>query len=327
MPGPERIIISRTDSIGDVLLTLPLCGILKQKFPGVRIIFLGRSYTADVIRCCRHVDAFLDWDEIRKQTPQQQINHLRACQADTIVHVFPRKEVVWAAKRAGIPSRIATAGRLHTLMKCNHLVFFSRKKSDLHEAQLNTKLLKPLGIGSEYSPDELQAFSGFEAPHIRDVLPPRNGKFRVLLHPLSQGSAVEWGLERFRSLTVNLDSERFEIRIGGSSGEAAALSTIKWPPHAQLIAGQFSLEQYIKLIAECDAIVAASTGPLHIGAMLGLHAVGLFSPKKPIHAGRWSPIGKHVHLFESKEHPKQKTDGLDISPEAVATLLKGLAEG
>ena len=37
LSNPKKIVISRTDSIGDVALTLPLAGILKSKYPDVRI--------------------------------------------------------------------------------------------------------------------------------------------------------------------------------------------------------------------------------------------------------------------------------------------------
>jgi ADP-heptose:LPS heptosyltransferase len=38
-------------------------------------------------------------------------------------------------------------------------------------------------------------------------------------------------------------------------------------------------------------VVAASTGPLHVAAGAGAHALGLFPPTPPIHPGRWAPVG------------------------------------
>jgi heptosyltransferase-3 len=327
MQTPERIIISRTDSIGDVLLTLPLCGILKKHFPHIHIIFLGRTYTLDIIRCCAHVDEVLDWDLLRRQSPGEQVAALRALRADTIIHVFPRKEIVWTAKRAGIPERIATAGRLYTLTKCNRLVFFSRKRSTLHEAQLNTRLLKPLHITEDYTCTALADLAGFSAPAMPVVLPDRKGKFRVLLHPLSRGSAVEWGLDRFAALAQLLDPNRFEVCTGGSAEEAARLRNAAWPAYVRHLGGQFDLKTYVKAIGECDAVVAASTGPLHIGALLGIHAVGLYSTARPIHAGRWAPIGPHVHVLESEAGPSGRQAALAISPQQVADLLAALASG
>ena len=61
---PKRLIISRTDSIGDVILTLPVAGELKRQFPQLHIIFLGSSYTKPIVECCPYVDEFADWTEI-----------------------------------------------------------------------------------------------------------------------------------------------------------------------------------------------------------------------------------------------------------------------
>jgi len=62
----QTILISRTDSIGDVCLTLPICAALKQKFPSARIVFLGKSYTQAIIESCPAVDEFLNWDAWNK---------------------------------------------------------------------------------------------------------------------------------------------------------------------------------------------------------------------------------------------------------------------
>ena len=62
----KRILISRTDNLGDVILTLPMAGILKKEIPGCYILFLGKAYTRPLIDACEFVDEFLDWDEIRQ---------------------------------------------------------------------------------------------------------------------------------------------------------------------------------------------------------------------------------------------------------------------
>ena len=61
--NPKKIVISRTDSIGDVVLTLPLAGILRERFPTAKIIFLGNTYTKPIIQCCEDVDEIWEWAE------------------------------------------------------------------------------------------------------------------------------------------------------------------------------------------------------------------------------------------------------------------------
>jgi len=156
----KSIILSRTDSIGDVILTLPMAGVLKKYIPGCRVIFLGKSYTRPVIEASGNIDQFLDWDKIQMPDAGNPVTRIKDLKADIIIHVFPSRTICKLAKKAGIPLRIGTSHRWYTALYCNELVHFSRKNSDLHEAQLNLKMLEPLGITSEFTLMEIPDFYG-----------------------------------------------------------------------------------------------------------------------------------------------------------------------
>jgi ADP-heptose:LPS heptosyltransferase len=324
----NHIIISRTDSIGDVMLTLPMCGKIKQLLPSCRITFLGRGYTQGIIEACEHVDAYLNWDELKTQSPAEQIAALQEDAPDAIIHVFPRKEILWLAKKAGIPLRISTGHRLHALTKCNKLVFFSRKNSDFHEAQLNFKLLRPLGFDDAVSAEEIAGLYGFNQstqslpPSIEANLQAHADKIKVILHPLSKGSAPSWSLGHYRELIASLPEERYHVYITGTSEEGQQLQGLLNMHDAKLtdLTGKLSLAQLIVFIRKCDALVAASTGPLHIAAACGIQAIGLFSPKRPMHPGRWAPIGKKAAVICADSHPK-KGDFLAISSAQVLEAI------
>lgn len=298
---PERIILSRTDSIGDVMLTLPCAGLLKERIPECEIIFLGKSYTRAVIEACEHVDEFVDWDEISKLPEKEAISALKMLNATSIVHVFPRKKIAQLAQKAGIPRRIGTTGRLYHWLTCNERVRFSRKRSGLHEAQLNVKLLKPFGIEEEYSTGELAQRYGFNKikplPQQFKELIDKN-RFNLILHPGSQGSAREWGIDNFSELIKQLPQEKYKIFVTGTKAEGESLRTFI-NTHSQLIdlTGKLSLDELISFIAASDGLVAASTGPLHVAAALGKKATGLFAPMRPIHPGRWAPLGKQAKFL------------------------------
>jgi ADP-heptose:LPS heptosyltransferase len=323
--NPEHILLSRPDSIGDVMLTLPLCGLLKQYFPKVKITFLGKSYTQDIIEACAHVDHFLNWDQLESMSPTEQLNTMRSVNADVVIHVFPKKEIVWLAKKAGIRYRIATARRWYTLTKCNKPVFFSRRKSDLHESQLNIKLLSPLGIVDIPTLSDLNALSGFSAPNIsiEDFFIKKPNQRYIILHCLSKGSAVNWSLKKFEELASLLLQSNIIPVITGTAAEGEKIKS-----NSNLISegvmdltGKLSLKQLIALIAQCDGLVAASTGPLHIASQLDKPVVGLYSPMRPIHAGRWAPIGKNAHVITAPEHPAEGE--LKISAEEVLNFFIG----
>ena len=296
MQSNPVIIISRTDSIGDVVLTLPMAGIIKQNLPQSRIIFLGRNYTKDVIALSEHVDEFVSYDDVLKLNDSEQIETFKKLNATHIIHVFPVKEIAHLAKKAGIKNRIGTTNRLWHWFTCNVKISLSRKNSDLHEAQLNTKLLTPFGITKDFSLDELVSAYGFtKVPILEKTHSDIIDKTRttIILHPKSKGSAREWGLDNFSNLITQLDKMKHQVFISGTAQEGELVKDlIAKHPEAIDLTGKLSLQQFIAFINQCDVLIAASTGPLHIAAALGKKAIGLFAPMRPIHPGRWKPIGK-----------------------------------
>jgi heptosyltransferase-3 len=292
----ERIIISRTDSIGDVVLTLPLCAWLRETYPAAHIIYLGRGYTKDVISCFSVIDQIEDWDEWSQQPMVHQLSRMKALQADVILHIFPKKEIASLAKRANIPVRIGTSHRLFHLLTCTHRVNFTRKKSPLHESQLNFHILKPLGC--ENIPDWQQVQyclkyvtipSSFNLPKWLEV--DKNGR-TFILHPGSQGSAQEWPISSYISLSEQLAALGHRVFFTGTEKEGARFRA--WLPnndHVLDVTGKLSLSSLIALISVTDGLVACSTGPLHLAGILSKKAVGLYTPRKPIHPGRWKPLG------------------------------------
>jgi len=325
-----HILLSRTDSIGDVMLTLPMAGLIKKSYPEAKITFLGKAYTKPVIHCCKHVDEFIDWDSIRLNHPVTLIKKLNP---DYFIHVFPRKEIAWLAKKAGIVNRVGASGRIYHYFTCNRLIRFSRRRSNFHESQLNLKLLDPLNISSDISLYDLSEFSGFtnipELPNTYKALIDKN-KINVILHPKSKGSAVEWGLNNFSNLIKQLPEERFKIFITGTEEEAKIIgNNLPFDQNnVSSLLGKLSLNELIAFIHNADCLVAASTGPLHMAGLMNKVAIGLFSSRRPIHPGRWAPLGKNSHALVSDDNCAQCAEGrpcdciTNIPIEQVVHLLQ-----
>jgi ADP-heptose:LPS heptosyltransferase len=314
MPGKKRILLSRTDSIGDVVLTLPMAGVLKGNFPDCQIIFLGRTYTKPVIELSEHIDLFVNYDDILKMDHQKQVEFVKDLNLDIFIHVFPVKEIAQLAKAARVPIRVGTRNRLWHWFTCTNLIKLSRRNSDLHESQLNIKLLSFLGIKTDIGLDVIKECYGF----LR-VKPLGNELFtnlldktkkKVILHPRSKGSAKEWGLENFSKLIQQLPQQEFQVFISGTKEDGIQLEQfISQNPTAIDITGKLSLNEFISFINMCDVLVAASTGPLHIASALGKKAIGLFSPMRPIHPGRWAPVGNDAHALVFDENCDQCRSG------------------
>lgn len=308
----KTFLVSRTDAIGDVVLTLPVCGQLKQLFPSCRVVLLARTYTQAVAEACPWVDDFLNYDELLAQPQATQVDTLRAQQAQAIIHVFPNKVLARLARQAGIPIRIGTRNRWFHWLTCNRLVALSRKKSPLHEAQLNLALLQPLGLSpipelTEVAPlVKLEARAPLAAAWQALLAGRQPGQLNVVLHPRSRGSAREWGLPHFGTLARLLHQAGHRVFVTGTAAEGEELR--EWLAEHQPfltadLTGRFSLPELLAFLSAADGLVAGSTGPLHLAAALGRYALGVYPPIRPMHPGRWAPLGLHASylVFEKPD--------------------------
>jgi len=353
----KRVLLSRTDSIGDVVLTLPLAGVLKQYLPQTTLIFLGKTYTRPVIEACRFVDEFVDWDEVSVLPYREQVAAFRALQADAIIHVFMTGKIALLADAADIPVKIGSAHRLFGWLTCNRLVWFTRRHSDLHEAQLNLKLLRPLGLEVNLERERIPEFYGLQGDaryemgdaryemgdarwEMRDTRyakseqPIANSeiafRFRLILHPKSKGSAREWGLENFSRLIELLPKEQYDIFITGTREEGMQMKEFLERHRGEVtdMTGKMDLSELMEFIQSCDGMVAASTGPLHLAAAFGKVAIGLYAPMHPIHPARWAPLGEKASCLVLDKTCNDCRKSFDchcireINPEQVAEAIR-----
>ncbi|MBX2841528.1 MAG: hypothetical protein KTR26_07135 [Flammeovirgaceae bacterium] len=316
----KKVIISRTDNLGDVILTLPLTGFLKLKYPELNILFIGKKYTESIINTSQNVDEFLDREEIIKTG--------KLPDADAIIFVFPDKDLASIAKKSKIKTRIGTSHRLFHWLFCNKLINFSRKKSDLHEAQLNFKLFKGLNLETEVQQEDLAQFFNLKAkplqnPEVEKLINPE--KTNLILHPKSKGSAREWPMESYQNLVEHLPKDKFNFFISGTHDEGLKIKAenneIFGLENVIDITGKFSLEEFISFIDLTQGLIACSTGPLHIAAGLGKFALGIYPSNRPMHPGRWAPIGEKATFIEADEVVGKGMESDDvtlITPEMIA---------
>jgi ADP-heptose:LPS heptosyltransferase len=345
----KKILISRTDGIGDVILTLPMIGILNQFYPKSKIYFLGTNYTKPIIECVSSVDEFINWSELSKKSDAELIDFFKEEAFDVVIHVFPNKRFAEIAKRARIKIRIGTSHRLYHVFTCNKFVSFTRKNSNLHEAQLNIKLLSPLKIKKDYDLDELIPYLNFFPPSLDsqktnisyyDETRPiesfiDTSKINLVLHPKSNGSACEWSEDKFGQLIDLLPADKYHILLSGNKAEGEMLREFSesYGDRITDVTGIFSLEQFIYFLSLTDGIVAPSTGPLHIMAALGKFTLGLYSPIRPIFPTRWAPLGEKAYAYtinpKECKHVKSSKDCscIDkIQADSIAEIINNYFE-
>ena len=107
------------------------------------------------------------------------------------------------------------------------------------------------------------------------------------------------------------------LKVGGLR-PSAFLGTYTFD-HVTDVTGKFDLESFIGFIEKCDGLVACSTGPLHIASSAGIKCIGLYPSKRPMHAGRWCPIGGESTFISEEEESDDPF--LRIEAEKVVAMI------
>lgn len=300
---PKKILLIRTDRLGDVILSTPVATALKKNVANVHVTFLARQYTAEILRCHPHVDDVIavDGPEIRG-SGQRLIDTLRQRDFEAAVMLHPQPQLAWALWRSGIPQRIGTGYRWYGFL-FNRRVYEHRKTSARHEAEYNLRLLPPLGIPAAKVEFHF-ALSPSEENRIDAKLNALGAAPQaVILHPGSGGSSRDWPPEYFAQLADSIH-EKFGAPaiLTGAANETHLIERIQKQTRTKPLSlcGRLTITELAVLCQRAAVFVGNSTGPLHLAVMVGAPVVAFYPPIRACRPERWGPYGRRSDVLMSQ---------------------------
>jgi heptosyltransferase-3 len=324
-----RLLISRIDAIGDVCLTLPAVGWLKENHPQYHVSFLVQDYAAPIAKACSWIDQVVILD---KSSLENTVNQLKSIDADQIIHISPNKSIAKAAKLAKIRLRTGVLGRIYNWFYCNRLIRLSRSGSGLHESYLNLlAITRSLGMADPELNDFKQHIVHYAG--LNSLKNPSLDKSKqIILHPFSRGSGREWPISNFLELAKLLVQSGLTPVMAGikSDFEQIKAHVAEFPPQTIWAMGEGDLNQYIHRIGESAGLVASGTGPLHIASLINIPSIGLFPPRQDIDPTRWGTINPLGISLVSQKACSKKCSNKDcacmanISAQEVLSDIKNL---
>ncbi len=293
----RRILLIRTDRIGDVVLSLPMLPVLKKKYPSASISVLVRPYTRELVAGHSCVDEVLLWEEERGIG--SYVSLLRKKQFDMAIIPYPRFNLALIIFLAGIPHRIGTGYRWYSfLFNIRH--FEHRKNALHHEAEYNLRLLGSLGITPDLNPQFEFTIREEEQALVDSVLASDGITRFAVLHAGSGGSARDWSAERFAELGDELQrNQGLRIVLTGGKDEKELVASVQslMKTGAVNYSGRFSLRELAALFARASVFVSNSTGPLHIASMVGTPVAAMYPPIVQCSPARWGPYTNKKRIF------------------------------
>ena len=304
MIKPETILIVRTDRIGDVVLSLPLAGLIKRHFPDCKITFLLRNYTSDLADNHPYIDDVMILCERNGKIPMgKNVSLLKERSFDACIIVYPTYIISLIVFLSRIKMRIGSGYRWYSFL-FNKRIFEHRKYAGKHELEFNVNLLKALGIEEPISTEnvnfDLQVNRnslGIVKKVLQDYDIDLNKKL-IIVHPGSGGSAIDLPVERFASLVQNLTLLKDVIVIiTGDENENDVCQVVTDKSGAINFAGRFNLSEIVALISICKLFISNSTGPIHIAAALDKFVIGFYTKILVCSPERWGPYTKNKVVF------------------------------
>lgn len=291
--GDEKVLIIRTDRIGDLVLTTPLFEALKIKYPQLKVTALVNDYARPILENNPFVDEVIIYSAADQNS---LLNTLREKRFNVAILVYPRFRLAWLTYRAGIQVRIGTAYRWYSFF-FTHKIHQHRKQVDKHELEYNLELLAPLGLKVQgilpsifLSKSELQAVEQLWQRH---GLRPED--LKVAIHPGGGRSSLRWSENNFAELAWKVSRDLGgKIILTGTESERSLTDQIsrKLPSEVIDLIGKLNLRELAAALSRTNLIVTNSTGPMHMAAALGVKVVALFCPIKTASPVRWGPCGQ-----------------------------------
>jgi len=304
LKGNEKILIVRTDRIGDLILSTPVAEALKQKFPQAKIDFLIALYTAPILKNNPFINEIILDDNRNVKGFFKLRKIIRQKKYDIAIVLHPTLKLAGLLKSAGVTYRVGTGYRGYSFL-FNRKHFQHRKTVERHELEYNLDMLKVLGLEPQkilpklyLSPNEKN-----EAGVFLKKMGVNSDDITVLIHPGSGGNALIWPAEKFGELADKLiNSYSVKVLVTGQAGEKILAEKMRSRMKQSFLdlTGKTDLRLLSAIIEKVDLSICNSTGPMHIAAALGVTTVALFCPIFTASPKRWGPYGEgHSVIFPS----------------------------
>ncbi|MBD3426357.1 MAG: lipopolysaccharide heptosyltransferase II [Candidatus Omnitrophica bacterium] len=338
----EKIVLLRTDRIGEVLLSAAAVGAIKEKNPGARIDFVTSEYSKGLLEGRSDIAKVMTADTMSRGNVFSKAlslsRQLREGGYDAAVVFNPHKMLHLACFLAGIPRRIGYARKWPFLL--TDRIEDDRQKGDRHEIECTLELLERSGI-SAGRPHLILEVDPSSRSKVAELLAKRGvdeGGVLVCVHPGSSNPSKIWPGDNYSELIQRIRNDLgYEVVVLGDVKEAGLADRIvhKADAGAFNLAGELDLKCLAALLKRADLFIGNDTGPMHMAAALRVPVIAIFGRNIPgVSPTRWGPWGEdHIVLHEDlgcdpcfdrdcqKEHECLRAITVDKVYESVKRLL------
>ena len=301
MEKVKRILICRSDGIGDLVLTLPLFTAIRTAFPNAAISALVSPAAAPLLEGNPNIDSIIFDDERRNH--KGPAGYMRLSKLidggdfDTALAPYANWRLLSLIVAAGIKRRVANGFRTY-LPLVNKPVWIHRSHPPIHETTYCLAFLRPLGVdvASPALPriylrrdekewvDEFLTGKGIVEDDVLIGLNPGNGR---TMSPDRWVRIAEAAAKRLKANKIVITGALFERSFCERIAVALGDRTL-------VLAGELALRHLCALYDKLDLLIAPNCGELHLASAMGTPVLGLYPQLLSLSAEKWHPLGPKV---------------------------------
>lgn len=296
----KRILITRTDRLGDVVLSTPVIRHLRALFPEAYMAFMVRPENRDVVANNPHLDEVILYDKLGSEKTflgtMKFALKLKTKKFDLAFALHPDNRTHIVLFAAGIPMRVGYDRKMGWLL--TKRIAHKKHEGARHEADYNFDLLREAGLDVEKRDIRPYIVTSSEEKRLVDSVLKDNkisGKF-IALHAGASCPSKRWPVERFAEVGDTLSAKYScgVVIVGGEGTEEFSHAVIsRMKKKAVDLTGTLRVGELAELLMRASLFISNDSGPVHVAAAVGTPVIAIFgrsdaglSPK------RWGPLGE-----------------------------------
>ena len=277
---PQKLLVIRLSSIGDVLLTTPLIRVLKKKFPSCRIDFVIKKQFQDIIAYHPSLTKIYTFDKKEgRQTLKKIKAQLKEQHYDLIVDIHRNFRSIYL--RTGLSAKKTATFKKYILNRWLLVNFnINRYRRIIPVYQRYIDSLQEFDVSYDnagldiYIPAEITQKI---AAQWHDTL--NNYQLIIALAPGASFLTKRWHTEGFINVTKHLVQKfKAAVVLFGDGQDNLTTTEIEASVKNNIfnVAGKLSLLETAALMNYCNLVVTNDTGLMHIASALKKKVVAIF---------------------------------------------------
>ena len=289
---PERFLVVRLGSLGDIVHTFPAVAGLRASFPSSEIIWLTHPRWVDLVSCSALATHIWSVDSRDLSSVRPILKQIRQQKWHSAIDYQGLWKSAFLPFLGGVSKRIGFSSATIREFGVPILYTDSVRCRTTHIADQNGELSARAGAVTPVASVSLQV-SDADAERVRNDLARQNITRYVVLSPGGGWRSKCWPAERFGALSRKIHAELgIPCVINYGPGEEALAAQVRAAAgNPAPVAYDGEMGTLPALLRRALCIVGGDTGPLHLAIALGTPAVALFGPTDPTRNGPYPPPG------------------------------------